>query len=144
MGIFGAKRARFTDTYQTWTACFAEPVVARSSDMEDDDLIVGARAYGARFDSPSAPGAALSIWAYPAPAGPGTPDGTIVLAYRVHYSVGSWGTALYHCDVACGEWYDNLPAAEADAVRFIAGLISSGPHTDRVPDFYTDWDGRRF
>lgn len=144
MGLLGAKRVRFTTADPTWTAAVTEPIVASSAEMADAAELAGPRAYGVRFATPSEPGAALTIWAWPTPGGPGTPPDIIVIAYRVHYQAGNWQAALYHCDVACGEWYDRLDIAELDCIKNIIQVMYSGPASALIPDSLTDWDGRRF
>lgn len=143
MGIFGRRRAaqEALDFRESWQPT-GPPITVEASAVDDGDT-AGPSAYGASFTLGIAPGASITIWAYPVACPPGHP-GDFAIGYACQYRCRTgdgepWVT--WQSDTDPDWYYDlaNCDAACREVAQSLATTLRVGPSVDDLQFF--DWDG---
>jgi hypothetical protein len=143
MGIFGRRREPDValDLRESWQPD-GSPMVVGASAVDNDDA-AGPVAYGAGFTLGIAPGASITIWAYPVACPPGHP-GDFAISYACQYRCKTAGGELWVAwqSDTDPEWYYDLANCDA-ACRDVAQTLATTPRIgESVDDLqFFDWDG---
>jgi hypothetical protein len=149
MGIFSfARRQRALLVHASPWLHESDGVIIAPGAQMDDDGCEGEYAYGAQFYREDAPGASLTIWAYPAPAGPVADAGSLFVGYRIEYEVDAgdgsapWSAALPEGDVEWADWYESLGEADDAAREAAEELLRAGARANPLhigPEPIGEW-----